>query len=203
VTEAGPAESAELADSLRLGFLTVLDQLKPVERAVFLMADVFGVPFAEISDTVGRSQPACRQIASRARLRARRPAELRDVGSDRLVVDALMLAIAAGDMDRVLAHLAPDAMCISDGGAAIRAARRPVVGAPRVARFLVNLAHRFPERLAVRPAIINGDNGVIVSVGGEVDLVTAFEVHGGQVTTVRMMRNPEKLAHVDHPVTMQ
>jgi RNA polymerase sigma-70 factor (ECF subfamily) len=203
VTESGPAESAELADSLRLGFLTVLDQLKPVERAVFLMADVFGVPFAEISDTVGRSQPACRQIASRARLRVRRPAELRDIGSDRLVVDALMLAIAAGDMDRVLAHLAPDAMCISDGGAAIRAARRPVVGAPRVARFLVNLAHRFPGRLAVRPAIINGDNGVIVSVGGEVDLVTAFEVHGGQVTTVRMMRNPEKLAHVDHPVTMQ
>ncbi len=191
-----------MADSLRLGFLTVIDQLQPVERAVFLLADVFGVPFTEIAATVAKSEAACRQIASRARRRVRRPPAPRDAGSDRSVVDALLVAIAVGDVDRVLECVAPDVVCVSDAGGRKRAAPRPVVGGPRVARFLVNLAGRQSDRTAVLPAIVNGDFGLIVSLDGEIDLVTAFEVRGGRVTAIRIMRNPDKLARIGTPVAL-
>jgi RNA polymerase sigma-70 factor (ECF subfamily) len=203
VSAVGPDEAAVLADSLRLGFLTVLDQLKPVERAVFLLADVFCVPFAEIADTVGRSEVACRQIASRARRRIRVPRADHDPVTERAVVDALLTAIATGDIDAALASLAPDVVCVADGGATRRAARRPVVGAPRVARLLVNLAHRHAGQLAMRPAAVNGDVGVVISIAGVVDLVTAFEVHGDRVAAIRMVRNPDKLTHVGCPVALQ
>jgi RNA polymerase sigma-70 factor (ECF subfamily) len=202
VSEGGPAEAVELADSLRLGFITMLDQLKPVERAVFLLADVFGVPFADIANTVGKSEAACRQIASRSRRRVRRPTTRRDIGSDRTVVDALVVALATGDTELVMQHLAPDAVCVSDGGAARRAARRPVVGAARVARLLINISHRLEPGWNVRSAVVNGDVGAVISIDGAVDLVTAFEVDGDRVVAVRIVRNPDKLAHVDRPVAL-
>jgi RNA polymerase sigma-70 factor (ECF subfamily) len=202
VSEAGPAETAELADSLRLGFITMLDELKPVERAVFLLADVFGVPFADIADTVGKSEAACRQIASRSRRRVRRPGAHRDIGSDRTVVDALMMALAMGDTELVMRHLAPDVVCVSDGGATRRAARRPVVGAFRVARFLINVSRRLDPGSDVRSAVINGDVGAVISIDGAVDLVTAFEVDRDRVVAVRVVLNPDKLGHVDRPVAL-
>jgi RNA polymerase sigma-70 factor, ECF subfamily len=203
VSDAGPDQAAELADSLRLGFLAVLDRLKPVERAVFLLADVFSVPFAEISDTVGKSEAACRQIASRARQRVRQPAAGRDRSSERAVVDALTAAIAVGDIDLVLSHLAPGVVCVSDGGATVRAARRPVVGAHRVARFLVNLAHRYSGEVSALPVVVNGDAGVVISIAGAVDVVIAFEVHDAEVVAIRMVRNPAKLSHVGHQVALR
>ncbi len=203
VSDSPPDEAAVLADSLRLGFLTVLDRLKPVERAVFLLADVFSVPFSEIAETVGKSEGACRQIASRARRRVRQPAVGRDRSSERALVDALTAAIAVGDIDLVLSHLAPDVVCVTDGGATRRAARRPVVGAPRVARLLVNLAHRYSGEIGVRPVLVNGDAGVVISISGAVDLVSAFEVRDERVMAIRMVRNPAKLAHVEDPVTLQ
>jgi len=222
VAEAGPAEAAEVAESLRLGFLTVLDQLEPVERAVFLLADVFAVPFAEIALTIGKSEGACRQIASRARRRVRpgtgpeRSATRGPVGSgpapasagrhrtersaaDRAVVDRLMMAVALGDVEVALRCLAPGVVCVSDGGASTRAARRPVVGADRVVRLLVNLSRRYAGRLTARPASINGDVGSVVSVDGTVDMVTAFELVDDRVVTIRIVRNPDKLTHVDGP----
>jgi RNA polymerase sigma-70 factor (ECF subfamily) len=211
VADAGPAETAELAESLRFGFLTVLDQLQPVERAVFLLADVFGVPFAEIADTVGKSEAACRQIASRARRRVRpvhgsHPDEPRipaDRSTDRAVIDALMTAVALGDVDAALHYLAPDVVCVSDGGAATRAARRPVVGADRVVRFLVNLTRRHAGHVTARPVSVNGDVGMVVSLDGTVDVVTAFEVDGDRVVTIRMVRNPDKLVHVNTPPSVR
>jgi RNA polymerase sigma-70 factor (ECF subfamily) len=202
VNEAGPAESAELADSLRLGFLTMLDQLKPVERAVFLLADVFGLSFAEIAGVVDKSEVACRQIASRARHRVRRPTTRRHVGSDRAVVEALLTALATGDIDLVMEHLAPDVVCVSDGGATRRAARRPVLGAERVARLLVNLSRRYRGSISVRTELINGDIGTVISIDGVVDLVTVFEVEQDQVAVVRAVRNPDKLGHVGQPVVL-
>lgn len=207
VAEAGPAEVAELAETLRFGFLAVLDQLQPVERAVFLLADVFGVPFADIAVTIGKSEPACRQIASRARKRVRpvdgsnhSPVGPRAGRRDqRAVVDALMTAVAMGDIDLALTYLAPDVICVSDGGAGRRAARRPVVGADRVVRFLVNLTRRHAGHLSARPASVNGDVGSVVSLDGTVDVVTAFELEGDRVVTIRMVRNPDKLAHVEAP----
>ncbi len=211
VAEGGPAEAAELAESLRFGFLAVLDQLQPVERAVFLLADVFAVPFAEIAVTVGKSEAACRQIASRARRRVRpvdgpKPGRDHRTGvrrSDREVVDALMTAVVTGDVTAALRHLAPDVVCVSDGGAAVRAARRPVVGADRVARFLINLTRRHAGRITARAASVNGEAGTVVSLDGAVDLVTAFEIADGRVVAIRMVRNPDKLLHVDAPPTVR
>jgi RNA polymerase sigma-70 factor, ECF subfamily len=210
VAEAGPAEAAELAESLRFGFLAILDQLQPVERAVFLLADVFAVPFADIAVTIGKSEVACRQIASRARKRVRpagssghAPSDVAADRADRAVVDALMTAVAVGDVDSALRYLAPEVVCISDGGAERRAARRPVVGADRVVRFLVNLTRRHAGHLTARPASINGDVGSVVSIDGTVDLVTAFELEGDQVVAIRMVRNPDKLAHVEDSLSIR
>ncbi len=193
---ADPAEAAELADSLRIGFLAVLDGLAPIDRAVFLLADVFGVPFGEIASTVGKSEAACRQIASRARRRVRIAAPVTPSAADRSRVDSFIVALAAGDVDRVLECVAPDVVCVSDGGPSKRAARRPVVGADRVARLLVNLARRSPPEAEVRAASVGGDTGVIVSIAGEIELVMACEVVEDRITTVRIVRNPDKLAHV-------
>ena len=196
VTGPGPEESAELADSLTLGFLTLLDRLDPVERAVFLMADVFSVRFDDIAAAVDRSPPACRQIASRAR-RKLRDAGHRPRPADRRLVDELLVALWTGDMAAVLARLAPDVVCITDGGAARRAARRPVVGAGRVARFLANLTRRYRENMTVAAATVNGEPGIVARLDGEIDFVAAFEVDGEAVRSVRLVRNPDKLRLVD------
>jgi RNA polymerase sigma-70 factor, ECF subfamily len=203
VSEDGPDDVAVLADSLRLGFLALLDRLKPVERAVFLLADVFQVPFAEIADAVGKSETACRQIASRARQRVRQPGEHQDRATDRATVDALTTAIAIGDIDLVMSYLAPDVVCLSDGGAAKRAARRPVIGAPRVARLMVNLAHRYAGEMSVRPVAVNGDEGIVIELSGTIDQVMAFEVRGDRVAAIRIVRNPDKLSRVGNPVGLQ
>ena len=192
VTEPGPEERAELADSLTLGFLTLLDRLDPTARAVFLMADVFQVPFATIAEAVDKSPAACRQIASRAR-RSVREGRTRARPQDRKVVDEVLVALSFGDLEAVLARLAPDAVCLTDGGAHRYAARRPVVGASRVARFLTNLAQRYRGSLTAENATVNGEPGVIAWVDGEIDFVAAFEVEADLVRTVRLVRNPDKL----------
>jgi RNA polymerase sigma-70 factor (ECF subfamily) len=196
VAEAGPEERAELADSLTLGFLTMLDRLDPVDRAVFLMADVFDVPYADIADAVEKSPEACRQIASRARRRLRHPRR-RARTTDRRVVDELLVALWMGDMDAVLARLAPDAVCITDGGANRTAARRPVVGASRVATFLANLTQRYHDQLTITAVTVNGEPGIVGRLDGQIDFVAAFEMWRDVVVTVRLVRNPDKLRLVE------
>jgi RNA polymerase sigma-70 factor (ECF subfamily) len=204
VCEPGPEEAAELADSLTLEFLVLLDQLTPVERAVFVLADVFDVPFAEISAAVGRSEVACRQIASRARrrLRPEKPPAT-TTAADRELLSGLLQAVAAGDVDAVIARLAPDVVCVSDGGPQRRAARRPVVGPHRVSRLLVNLAHRFLDRSELRPATVNGAAGLIGYLDGRLDQVWAVETDGGRISAIRIVRNPEKLASLGHPMAVE
>ena len=196
VAEPGPEERAELADSLTLGFLTMLDRLDPVDRAVFLMADVFAVPYADIARAVDKSPEACRQIASRARRHLRHPQRASRT-IDRRVVDELLVALWTGDMEALLSRLAPDAVCITDGGATRVAARRPVVGAERVARFLANLTERYRDQLTVGAATVNGEPGIVGRLDGEVDFVAAFELRGERVATVRIVRNPDKLRLVE------
>ena len=203
MTGPGPAEAAELAESLRFGFLTLLDRLEPTERVVLLMADVFAIPFADIGSAVGKSEAACRQIARRARQRVQRPEPPVPHDADREVVDALVAAIVRGDLDGVLAHLTPDAVCTSDGGAERRAARRPVVGADRVTRLLVNLAKRAGGRTTVLPAVLNGNAGLVLSLDGAVDLALVFEVTGARVSSIWITRNPHKLGHLATPVALR
>jgi RNA polymerase sigma-70 factor (ECF subfamily) len=160
------------------------------------MADVFGVPYGDIATVVDKSPEACRQIASRARRRLRHPSRRPSPG-DRSVVNGLLVALWLGDMDAVLSRLAPEVVCVSDGGATRSAARRPVVGAHRVGRFLVNLVKRFGDEMAVFEAVVNGERGLIGRVNGEVDFVAAFEVTDGVVSNVRLVNNPDKLRQVE------
>jgi len=199
----GPEEAAELADSLTLGFLILLDELGPVERAVFVLAEVFAVPYDEIARTVDKSPAACRQIASRARRRVRAADLPRGSAGDRRLVDELLVAVATGDVQGVLDRMAPEVVCTSDGGPHRRAARRPVVTAPRVARLLVNLGQRYRGRMEATPVNVNGDAGYVVEVDGLVDQVLSCSVADGKVVAVRIMRNPDKLQRVGAPVRLR
>lgn len=192
-----PAVAVELAESLTFGFLLLLEALDPVERVVFLLADVFDTPYDEIAAAVDRSPGACRQVASRARRRVREGRVRRDPPADaERVAHDLLMAMAAGDVDTVVSLLSDDVELISDGGASVRAARRPVVGPTRVARFLVNITRRY-ALLSVEATTINGEPGVVVRLAGGLDLVMAVEVVAGRVHAVHSIRNPEKIAALD------
>ncbi len=198
VTDPSPESAAELSDSLTLGFLMLLDQLAPVERAVFVLADVFEVPYAEIAATVGRSPAACRQIASRARRRLRpdkRPDKT--AAADRELVTGLLRALASGDVNQVIVRLAPQVVCITDGGPSRPAARRPVAGSDRVARFLTAMARRY-RHLASRPAVVSGYAGAILSAGDTIQQVMAVTSKAGVITSVYFVLNPGKLSSVGH-----
>jgi RNA polymerase sigma-70 factor, ECF subfamily len=199
VTDPSPESAAELSESLTLGFLVLLDQLAPVERAVFVLADVFEVPYAEIATAVGRSPAACRQIACRARRRLR-PDEQPDqtAAGDRELVNGLLRALASGDVNEVVARLAPQVVCITDGGPNRRAARRPVVGSGRVARFLTSVARRYGH-VAARPAVVGGSAGAVLSAGGTIEQVMAVTSKAGVITSVYFVGNPDKLTSVGHP----
>ncbi len=199
VTEPSPESAAELSDSLTFGFLVLLDQLAPVERAVFVLADVFEVPFAEIAATVGRSPTACRQIASRARRRLRPDKQpYQTAAADRELVNGLLRALASGDVNEVVARLAPQVACITDGGPKRRAARRPVVGSSRVARLLIGLARRY-RHLATRSATVGGSAGAILSAGDTIEQVMAVTSKDGVITSIYFIGNPDKLTSVGHP----
>jgi RNA polymerase sigma-70 factor, ECF subfamily len=203
VTDPSPESAAELSDSLTLGFLVLLDQLAPVERAVFVLADVFEVPYAEIAATVGRSEAACRQIASRARRRLRPDKQLyKTAAADRALVKGLLLALASGDVNEVVARLAPQVVCITDGGPKRRAARRPVVGSDRVARFLIAIARRY-RHVATRPAVVGGAAGAVLSAGDTIQQVMAVTSRDGIVTSIYFVGNPDKLGSVGQPIVIE
>jgi RNA polymerase sigma-70 factor (ECF subfamily) len=197
-----PAQMAEMAESLTFGFLRLLEALSPVERVVFVLADVFGVPYTEIAEVVDRSPAACRQVASRARSRVRegrRPgsrAEGPAQGEEaEAVADRLVAALLDGDADRVVALLAPDVVLVSDGGPDVHAARRPVVGPDRVGRFLVNLSRRSVELgVTYERRTVNGQMGAVARWGGTTPFVVATAVAGGRVSEIHIVVNPGKLA---------
>jgi RNA polymerase sigma-70 factor (ECF subfamily) len=202
VSADGPTRDPQLAlernESLELGFLIVLDTLGEVERAVFVLADVFAVPYAEIAEVVDRSPEACRQIASRARRR------VRDARAGRRPVDEGLLgdligAVAVGDMGRVIELLAPDVVLTSDGGPDRHAARRPVVQPERVARLLVNLAARLPADGELGIEQVNGAAALVARSEVEVLVLTAErDPHTGAVSRIQMLLNPEKVAALLH-----
>ena len=192
-----PAATAELAESITLGFLTVLERLGPVDRAVFLLVDVFGEPYAEVAAMVGRSEDACRQIASRARRRVRdeRRAPVRPEHPDELVA-AFMAACAGGSADGLRKVLADDIVLVSDGGREVRAARRPVVGVARVSRLLLNLTARMKPDVEIELHEVNGEPGLVFSRAGKPWMVMAFELSDDRIAAMRLILNPAKLLQV-------
>lgn len=201
-----PADAVDLAESLTFGFLTMVERLHPVDRAVFLLADVFKVPFSEIAITVGRSEPTCRQIARRARERVRDGHRVidRDAAERTDLVDAFLHACAFGDLDGLRSVLVADVVLTSDGGAARHAARRPVVGFERVARLVLNLTKRLPIGAWPVTRSINGEPGFVVADdGGVVTFAMSFEVVDGVVTQLRVVVNPDKLGSLTAASPMQ
>jgi RNA polymerase sigma-70 factor (ECF subfamily) len=203
-TDPGPADHAEIAESLTVGFLTVLERLGPVERVVFLLADVFGYPFDEIADVVDKSPEACRQIASRARRRVQedRP-KFEPTDQDAWdVAAAFLVAAEAGDLDGLLEMLSEGAVLVSDGGADHHAARRPIVR-ERIPRFISNIIQRREARLApgaeLAPEQINGQPGIVVREHGTPVYAATLAIAGGKVDRIWIMVNPDKLSKLDAP----
>jgi RNA polymerase sigma-70 factor (ECF subfamily) len=199
-TATQPEAAAELADSLTLAFLVLLDELTPKERAVLLLHDVFGYPFDEIGPMVELSPAACRQLASRTRRKLdhergalRRPDEARE----QELVCNLLATNKTVDVDAVMSMLAPDEVLLSDGGPNRHAARRPVVGPERVARLVVNLARRLTATSDMRVVHVNGEPGLLFVEDGELDNVLSFSfTPDGRVRRLYSQLNPEKLRHL-------
>ena len=200
LVEDDPAEHAELADSLSLAFLVLLERLSPAERAVFLLHEVFGHTHEEIAGIVGKSVPNCRQLLLRARrhVDAERPRFGVDRREHRELTRRFAMACAAGDAEALLEILAPDVTATSDGGGNFPAARKPVVGAQRVAKFMLGVTRQRRAELAgVDEVDVNGGPGLVLRRhDGSVQSVVAVDVAGGRIQAIRTIVNPEKLRHV-------
>ena len=196
-TDPLPEAEAELADSLSLAMLVVLETLSPLERAVFVLHDVFGYRHDEIAQILNRTPPAIRQVAARARrhVQARRSRYDRDVGRRRAATEAFLDACRSGQVDDLLHILADDATLVSDGGGKASAAARPLHGRPAVATFVSRIVAHAPDAKA-RVTWLNGEPGFVVTDGDEVVLAAVLEIDGGRIKELRFVRNPDKLGHV-------
>ena len=193
------ADDVELADSMSIAMLVVLETLTPLERAVFVLREVFGFEYDEIATATDRTPEAVRQLASRARkhVQARRPRVEPPPDGD-AVAQRFVEAAATGDVQRLLEVLAPDVVLTADGGGVIKAALRPISGADKVARFLSAVR---PEDLSIGMewVQVNGAPGVLVTVGGVLDSVVTLVVRDGLVREIYFVRNPAKLGHLAEP----
>ncbi|MET9956783.1 RNA polymerase sigma-70 factor [Streptomyces sp. NPDC006339] len=189
------AEDVELADSVSMAMLLVLETLAPVERAVFVLREVFFLGYDEIAEAVDKSPVAVRQIAHRARahVAARRPREVVSPAETRGVLEAFRQAVETGDLQRLLDLIAPDVVLLTDGGGRAQAARAPVVGVDQVVRVLA----RIGATVSLRPAQVNGYPALTLRLGDTVDTVLAVRIEDGLITGLYAVRNPEKLARVD------
>jgi RNA polymerase sigma-70 factor (ECF subfamily) len=191
-----PADIVAEAEHFSLAFLHAMENLAPIERAV-LLREGFDYDYTEIADIVDRSPENCRQIAARARGRVHEPARRRggDPERERSVVLAALEAVRAADLDGLIDVLAQDIVAWSDGGPDRRAARHPVIGAERVARFLVGIARQsVGAQLTATPVTVGGDPGVGLDIGGETYGVMAFRVVDDRIQAIRSVINPDKLA---------
>jgi RNA polymerase sigma-70 factor, ECF subfamily len=192
-------DRAELEDTLSMAFLVLLESLTPVERAVFLLREVFDYEYAEIASLVGEGEANCRQISRRARqaVAARRPRFESSPEQEGRLMEGFLEASLAGDMEALLALLSDDVTLYSDGGGKARAALNPIYGADNVARFLTTIRSDIPPDFTVRLTRVNGRAGLVGYFGdGSVQSVTSIEVDEGSITAIRLVVNPEKLENV-------
>ncbi|MGA4987950.1 RNA polymerase sigma-70 factor [Nonomuraea bangladeshensis] len=198
------AEDIELAESVSMAMLLVLETLQPAERAVFVLREVFDLDYDEIAEAVGKTPNAVRQLAYRARahVAARRPRGIATPAETRAVLRAFQRAVETGELQSLLDVLAPDVVGLSDGGGVRHALLRPVTGIKNVARLLAVGWWRRDVQRSVEQVQINGGPGLLVRVDGEIDGVVAVRVENGRVTGVYHVRNPHKLSRVDRETTI-
>jgi RNA polymerase sigma-70 factor (ECF subfamily) len=193
------AEDVELAESVSMAMLLVLETLTPTERAVFVLREVFDLEYDEIAEAVGKNPAAVRQIAHRARahVAARRPRGVVSAADTRGALEAFQRAVETGDLQGLLDRLAADVVFLSDGGGVKQAALRPIVGAGRVARLLAVGLPRLGGEVSVEPVQINGCPALIIRLAGEIEHVVAMRIDDGLITGLYIVRNPEKLSRVE------
>jgi RNA polymerase sigma-70 factor (ECF subfamily) len=194
-SSATPQEAVTLSESLSMAFLVVLESLSPVERAVFLLREVFEYDYAEIAGMVGKSEANCRQMISRARrhIAERRPRFDVSPTHQSRVVEKFMHTLNTGDVEGLMAVLDEDVTWWSDGGGMVGVAKKPIRGAEQVARFALNLARMAPEDTVTRPVEINGGPGFIVYVDGVPFNTLSFDIDEDRIVAIRAVVNPDKL----------
>jgi len=195
LTSPDVAQDVELADSVSTAMLLVLETLPPTERAVFVLREVFDVPYAEIAEAVGKSEPAVRQVASRARAHVaeRRPRSSVSTAERDTVIERFRAATETGDLQGLMDVLAPDVVLMTDGGGKVQAALNPIRGRDKVLRFLAGVT---PDALELEPVWLNGSPAIQFVVAGQRDGVGTMLVEDGVVTRLFLVRNPDKLGAV-------
>lgn len=201
-TEPGGEEAAELAESVSMAMLVVLANLSPLERAAFVLKEVFDLPYTEIATTLDRSSSSVRQLAHRARehVHARAPRNPVDDATHRRVTEKFWEATSTGALEDLVAMMSPEVVLVSDGGGKKRAALRPIHGPDKILRWLAGvLARPEVQGLDLRLAEVNGRAGLVGIVDGAVDAVGILELDEGVVSEVYLVRNPDKLGHIRVP----
>ncbi|WP_084959961.1 RNA polymerase sigma-70 factor [Thermoactinospora rubra] len=193
------AEDVELAESVSMAMLLVLETLGPTERAVFVLREVFDLGYDEIAEAVGKTQAAVRQIAHRARshVAARRPRGTVSSAETQGALQAFQRAVETGELQSLLDILAPDVVLLSDGGGVKQAVPRPVVGADKVARLFAAGLDKVGAAMSLEPVQINGGPALLLRLDGELDGVLAVRVESGMIAGLYYVRNPEKLSRVE------
>jgi RNA polymerase sigma-70 factor (ECF subfamily) len=204
LTSPDVAEDVELADSVSTAMLLVLETLTPTERAVFVLREVFDLPYDEIADAVDKSPAAVRQIAHRARshVESRRPRETVGRLERDAVIERFMAAVATGDLQSLMDVLAPDVVLITDGGGVKQAALRPIQGADKVVRWMVGVLSRDGGTPSAEPTTVNGGIGLRLMLDDELDTIATMRIDAGKVTGLYFVRNPHKLERVDTEVPL-
>ncbi|MET7747596.1 RNA polymerase sigma-70 factor [Micromonospora sp. NPDC005367] len=199
------AEDVELAESVSMAMLLVLETLAPTERAVFVLREVFDLEYDEIAEAVDKSQAAVRQIAHRARAHVaeRRPRGVVSAAETRDALEAFQRAVETGDLQNLVDILAPDVVLLGDGGGVKQAVLRPIRGADKVARVLTAGVGRIAGLAELRPAQVNGHPALILRLDGEIDTVVALHVADGLITGLYAVRNPEKLSHLEREAPLR
>jgi RNA polymerase sigma-70 factor (ECF subfamily) len=201
------AEDVELAESVSMALMLVLETLSPTERAVFVLREVFAVDYDEIAAAVEKTPAAVRQIAHRARkhVDARRPRAAVSASVSRAAVESFRRALETGDLQGLLDVLAPDVVLLGDGGGIKQAARRPIIGADKVARYLVGGTGKNTATITISPTLANGNPAFLLRLDGEIDGVVAFRIEDAHITGLYYVRNPQKLTRVDSetPLTLR
>jgi RNA polymerase sigma-70 factor (ECF subfamily) len=201
------AEDVELAESMSMALMIVLETLSPTERAVFVLREAFDISYDDIAAAVDKSPAAVRQIAHRARqhVDARRPRQEVSASETRAALESFQRALDTRDLQGLLDVLAPEVVLVSDGGGVKQAALRPITGAAKVARYILGGTGRSEVTLTFDPTLVNGNPALALRVDGEIDGVMAIRVEDARITGLYYVRNPEKLTRIESetPLTLR
>ncbi len=199
IGDSNPNDAAELSESLSFAFLVLLEQLSPVERAVFLLREIFEYEYGEIARIVNKSEANCRQLVKRAHehLRAQRLRVKPSHETEQKVLNNFVSAMLNGDVAGLLTLVSPDITFISDGGGKAVSARRPIHGADKVARFLFGILNQVPADFTFEVGPANGNPAFIAFSAGKPYMVMAFEMDSDKIRNIYNVRNPDKMRHLE------